>query len=197
MKHKTRIALLVVLACILLAGIFHAAILDAAGHYLVSAAPPQNADIIVVLAGDSSGNRIIKAAELVRAGYAPQALVSGPAGMYGFYESELAIRFAEKAGYPESYFLAYPNNTRSTREEGQAILLELRRRGVHSFLLVTSNYHTHRAGRIYHALAPDLRCIVVESPDEYFTPDGWWKSREGRKTFLFESMKTVATWLGI
>lgn len=196
MKHKTRIALLAVLACVLLAAIFHTAILGGLGGYLVSADPPEKADIAVVLAGDSSGNRILKAGDLVRAGYVPRALVSGPAGMYGFYESELAIQFAEKAGYPASYFLAFPNHGLSTKDEGGAVVAELRRMGIHKFLLVTSDYHTRRAGRIYRALAPDLRFVVVAAPDVHFSPDGWWKNREGRKTFAFEWMKTVAEWVG-
>jgi uncharacterized SAM-binding protein YcdF (DUF218 family) len=196
-KHKTRIALLSVAGVVLLAAVFHTAILSALGGYLVSASPPEKADMVVVLAGDSSGNRIIKAAELVRAGYAPRILVSGPAGTYGFYESDLAIPFAEKAGYPASYFLAFPNHSLSTKDEAEVILPELRRLGVHTFLLVTSNFHTHRAGGIYRVLATDLRCVVVAAPDVYFSPDGWWKNREGRKTFLFEWMKTVAGWLGV
>ena len=197
MRHKTRIVLLFAVACVLLVVIFHTAILGALGAYLVSASPPEKADIVVVLAGDSSGNRILKAAELVRAGYAPRVLVSGPAGTYGFYESDLAIPFAEKAGYPASYFLAFPNHSLSTRDEGEVILPELRRLGVHTFLLVTSDFHTHRAGGIYRALTTDPRCVVVAAPDQYFTPGGWWKNREARKTFLFEWMKTVASWFKI
>ncbi len=197
MKHPFRIALLTALACLLLAAVFHTAILAALGGYLVSAGPPSQADIAVVLAGDSSGNRIVKAGDLVRAGYAPRALVSGPYGYYGFHESDLAIPFAEKAGYPASYFLALPNDSHSTKEEAEVVLQELRREGVHSFLLVTSDFHTRRAGRIYRALAPDLRCIVVAAPDKYFSADGWWKNREGRKTFAIEWMKTVAEWFGL
>ncbi len=197
MKHKTRIALWCVVVCVLLAALFHTAILSALGGYLVSARPPEKADIIVVLAGDSSGNRIVKAAQLVRAGFAPRVLVSGPAGTYGFYESDLAIPFAEKAGYPASYFLAFPNHSLSTKDEGEVIVPELRRLGVHTFLLVTSDFHTHRAGGIYRKLAPDLRCVVVAAPDPNFSPGRWWKNREARKTFLFEWMKTVAGWLGI
>jgi uncharacterized SAM-binding protein YcdF (DUF218 family) len=123
--------------------------------------------------------------------------VSGPAGTYGFYESDLAIPFAEKAGYPASYFVAFPNHALSTKQEAEAILPELRRLSVHSMLLVTSDFHTRRAGRIYRALAPDLRTTVVAAPDEHFSAGGWWKNREGRKTFMIEWMKTVAEWLGI
>ena len=60
--------------------LLHSAILSALGGYLVDAGPPQKADIALVLAGDSSGNRILKAAELVRDGIRSKVLVSGPRG---------------------------------------------------------------------------------------------------------------------
>ncbi len=195
--RKTRIILWGVAGCVLAAGVFHTTILRGLGDYLVRSEAPQKADIAVVLAGDSAGNRILKAAELVREGYAPQALVSGPAGLYGFDECDLAIAFAEKHGFPASYFIPFPNHTHSTKEEAAAILAELRRRGVHAVLLVTSNYHTHRAAGIYRADAPDLRFIAIAAPDEYFSPAGWWKNREGRKTFAFEWIKTVSEWIGL
>ena len=64
-------------------------------------------------------------------------------------------------------------------------------------LLVTSDYHTRRAGKIFRHQAPDMTFDVVSAPDEYFTTDGWWHDREGRKTFLIEWMKTVAEWFGL
>ena len=66
--------------------------------------PPVQADMIVVLAGDFTGNRILTAGDLVRQGFAPQALISGPAGVYGQYESDLAIPLAVQQGYPEDVF---------------------------------------------------------------------------------------------
>ena len=88
--------------------------LAALGRYLVRAEPPVPADMVVVLAGDFSGNRILTAGDLVRRGFAPQALVSGPSGAYGLHESDFAIQFAVHHGYPESYFVALPNDSRST-----------------------------------------------------------------------------------
>ena len=177
--------------------IFHAAILQGLGSYLVRSEPPRKSDIAVVLGGDAYGGRILKAAELVRQGYAPLALISGPDGFYGYHECDLAIPFAEKAGYPESYFLHVEHEATSTEEEAQVIVAELRRRGVHHVLLVTSDYHTRRAGKIFRHAAPEMIFDVVESPDFYFTPQGWWHSREGRKTFALEWSKTVAEWVGM
>ena len=180
-----------------LAGIFYRTILAGFGNYLVRSGSPEKADIALVLAGDSSGNRILKAGELVRQGYTSKALVSGPPGIYGFHECELAIPFAEKAGYPESYFLHFEHQAHSTAEEADAAIPELRRIGARKVLLVTSDYHTRRAGRIFRAKAPDITFDVVSSPDFYFTPDNWWRNREARKTFAIEWMKTFAEWFGV
>ncbi len=171
--------------------------LSALGGYLVRASPPVHADMIVVLAGDFSGNRILTSADLVRRGFAPKALVSGPSGAYGLHESDLAIQFAVRHGYPESYFIALPNDSRSTKSEADDVLAALAKWHAHSVDIVTSNYHTRRAGNIYHAKAPGLEIHMIAAPDTYFTPDGWWRDRDARKTFLLEWMKTVATWLGM
>jgi uncharacterized SAM-binding protein YcdF (DUF218 family) len=153
------------------------------------------ADAVFVLAGDANGHRILKGAELVRQGYAPRVIVSGPAGYYGSFECDLAIPFAVNSGYPKSYFVPFPNPAHSTRDEAAAAATELRGLGAHRVLLVTSLYHTRRAAGDFRAAAPDLTFIVVAAPDEYFTPDGWWHNREARKTLLIEWMKTGATWL--
>jgi uncharacterized SAM-binding protein YcdF (DUF218 family) len=174
--------------------------LPAVGYALIHDEGPAKADIAVVLAGDWSGNRILKAGQLVREGYVPLALVSGPEGNYGFYESDLEIPFAERKGCPAEWFVAFPNQSHSTREEAAAILPELRRRNVKSFLLVTSDYHTARARRIYLALehasggGPAIR--TVAAPDTYFRPQSWWLGRESQKTVFMEWSKTVATVFG-
>jgi len=182
---------------ILCAVIFHSLLFTALGAYLDQSGPPQNADVVFVLAGDASGHRILKGAELVRQGYAPRVVVSGPAGNYGYYECDLAIPFAVKAGYPESEFVRFPHNALSTREEAAVAAGELRKLGAHRVLLVTSLYHTRRAGGDFRDAAPDLTFIVVAAPDENFTPGGWWHNREARKIFLGEWMKTVASWFRI
>lgn len=182
---------------VVLLDITHPMWMAALGRDLVRNDGPTRADIAVVLAGDYTGHRILKAAELVQQGYVPKVLVSGPDGLYGHYECDLAIPFAVERGYPENWFIREPNEALSTRQEAAAILPDLRRRGVHRFLLVTSDYHTARAARIYRAAAPDLDMRVVAAPDPYFTPNGWWHNREGQKIFVIEWMKTVANALGM
>jgi uncharacterized SAM-binding protein YcdF (DUF218 family) len=169
----------------------------AAGSFLVEDNGPQKADAIVVLGGDDGGERIIKAAQLVQAGYAPYIIVDGPTNLLG-HESDMTIAYAERRGFPASVFQGFPlpGGMNSTREETQYVGKYLKEQGIRKILLVTSNFHTHRAAGLMRKQNPWLQVDVVAA-DSLFTPDTWWKSREGRKIFLFEWMKTVATWLGI
>jgi uncharacterized SAM-binding protein YcdF (DUF218 family) len=182
---------------IVLVLVTHAYWLSALGGYLIHDEAPGQADMIVVLAGDYFGNRILTAAELVRRGLAPKALVSGPDDVYGQSESDLAIAFAVRHGFPESYFVNFPNDAKSTVAEADAIIPELRKLRARRIEIVTSNFHTRRAGKIYRARAGDMEFHMTSAPDPYFSAAGWWKNREGRKTFLVEWEKTVASWFGI
>jgi len=196
-KSAFRTVALALLAVLVLALVFHNAILAGLDSFLVKAEAPEKADIALVLAGDGEGNRILAAAQLARRGFISRVLVSGPSGIYGYHECDLAIPFAVKAGYPESYFLHFENDARSTKEEARDTVARLRQLGVHKVLLVTSDYHTRRAGKIYHAEAPDLQFVVVAAPDTSFTPDGWWHSRQGEKIAFNEWVKTLTEPFGI
>ena len=170
------------------------------GYALIHDDGPAKADMAVVLAGDSVGHRIEKAAQLIHDGYVPAALISGPPD-YGLHESDYAIAYAVRLGFPAQWFIPLPHSALSTRDEASAVLAELRRRNVRSFLLVTSNFHTARARRIFLAAgramagAPAMR--TVAAPDEHFRPDSWWRNREAQKTVFFEWSKTFATALGL
>jgi uncharacterized SAM-binding protein YcdF (DUF218 family) len=174
--------------------------LPAAGFALIRSEPPVKADIAVVLAGDGSGRRVEKAAELAKAGYVPQVLVSGPPGTYGMNESDLAVQFITHEGYPAQWFIPFPDPAHSTKEESGYILRELQRRHIQTFLLVTSDYHSARARRIFLATekemgyAPGFRTIA--SADRDFRAGSWWRNREAQKTVFFEWWKTIATYFG-
>jgi len=77
----------------------------------------------------------------------------------------------------------------------------LRRRNIHSFLLITSDYHTHRAARTYRfagaamGYLPAMRVVAARSP--LFRMDRWWKAREGQKTVFFEWTKRMAFAVGL
>ena len=195
---RTRKTTFIILAALIVGAVMTRTLwLGALGAFLIQADQPAHADYAVVLAGDSYGHRIVEGAELVRQGYVRKALVSGPVGCYGIVESELAVNFAVKKGYPADYFVQFPHHAMSTEEEARVLVPELRRLGVHSFLLVTTDYHTRRAGRYFRQLAAGFDMRVVAAPDEFFRWNSWWRNREARKTVYMEWSKTVASLFGM
>lgn len=178
---------------LVLAYAFRAPLLSSLGRALTEHDPLEKADCAVVFGGDEYGTRILKAGQLVRQGYAPYALVDGTPGLIG-HESDTMIQYAEQQGYPRSFFRALflPEGVDSTSTEARYVGSQLKRDGIKSTLLVTSNYHTRRAARFMRAANPWLKVIVIGAPDPYFSPEGWWKTRNGKKTFLLEWTKTIS-----
>jgi uncharacterized SAM-binding protein YcdF (DUF218 family) len=179
-----------------LALLFHATLLKAAAVPLLEDDIPRKAEAALVLGGDAWATRIRKAGELVRAGYVPRAFVSGPQA-YGGHESDFTIAYATTQGFPASYFQGVPNSCTATKMEAEYFGKFFQTKGVHSILLVTSNYHTHRAAALMRKQNPWLQVTVIPADDPAFTPDTWWKTREGRKLFLLEWSKTAAGSLGL
>jgi len=165
------------------------------GGFLVRDEAPVHADAAIVLGGDDFGSRTLTAANLVRQGYVPFAILSGPPILSG-HESDLTLAYAVQHGFPATYFQTFPNDANSTRSETADFAAELGRRGIHRVLLVTSNYHTRRAYYLFHRTDPSLEIHTIAAPDRWFSPDSWWATRMGQKTFFLEWTKTIATWLG-
>jgi len=166
------------------------------GDFLVESDEPQRADIVVVLAGDGYGHRLMKGVELVRQGYAPLVLVDGPRGAYGYNEGELAVGWAVKQGVPREILAPLPMRARSTVREVQALNVELERRGVRKALVVTSNFHTRRARRVFNRFGlQSIQYTMIAARDEDFDPADWWQSRDAKKTVLMEYAKLINWWL--
>ncbi len=181
----------------MLAWILRAPLCALAGNALLEDDGAAKADAIVVLGGDAYGTRIIRGAELEKSGYSSRLLVSGPASLLG-NDTDVTILYAGKKGYPATMFEAIPlpKDVTSTRSEARYIGQQLRQQGVTSIDLVTSNYHTRRAAYLWRKENPWLKVNVVPAPDPNFTPEWWFKNREGQKTFLLEWAKTLASHLG-
>jgi uncharacterized SAM-binding protein YcdF (DUF218 family) len=173
------------------------AILGWMGTRLVVSEAPEKADAALVLAGGLDGERILAGGKLVQDGYAPVALFSGVHSNYDTNECDWALPYAGRHGYPASLFVCVPNHGRSTREEAQYLIAELRRRQAKHVLLVTSHYHSGRAAWLYRQMAPDIRFTVIAAETPDFRPERWWESREGRKLWFFESIKSITERVGM
>jgi uncharacterized SAM-binding protein YcdF (DUF218 family) len=175
--------------------VFHNVIFGALGRYLVDDQPPVKSDAIVALAGDEFGTRATTAGRLVREGWAPYALISGTPHLLT-NQAEETIAYAVAQGYPRSYFRMFERDSVATRDETEGIAAYLKAQNVHSILLVTSNYHTRRAGYLMRKAAPWLTVRTVAAPDKYFSADDWWHNRGGQRIFAWEWAKTVSSHIG-
>ena len=147
---------------------------------------------------NQSGQTVTLGTFLAQAGYVPYVIVDGPKTLVG-HESDILIQYAAQKGYQPSLFraLPLPGGMNSTREETAFAGKYLREHGIHKILLVTSNYHTRRAAYLMRKQNPGLQVVTIAAADPNFDPNIWWKSREGKKVFLLEWMKTIATYFGI
>lgn len=175
-------------------------LLALAGSLLIEDDGPRKADAIVVLGGDGYGDRVLKGAELAKEGYAPYVIVSGMPDLIHSAPNE-EIQFAELHGYPSSIFrqVDLPPDAESTRTEEDFLGKYLAARGIRSILLVTSNFHSKRAVKLWRRENPTITAAVVPSvdPERYFTPQTWWKTRPGQKIFLLEWAKTISVVVGV
>jgi len=197
MKSRSFRVLAAVVVAALALYLFREPVLYRMGQLLVLDQPPVKANAVVVLGGDATGSRILKAAQLVKEGYAPIVLVSGVGELYGFTEGELAIEFAVRNGYDRNTMVPVRDAALSTADEGKFDTGALRQMRARRFILVTSYSHTARATRVFRRAAPDLEVCTVGVKQPGWNNGRWWLEREGRKVWLMEAMKTIGDYVGL
>lgn len=166
-------------------------------YALISSEEPVKADAIICLAGDGTGHRISKAASLAKEGYAPVVLVSGPGTVYDMNEADLAIDYIVKRGFSRELLKPVRHEANSTLEEAWVFRDYLTKEGLKRVIVVTSDYHTGRAGRTFRSVLQGIDVHTVAAPDRDFKADSWWKNRPARKVVFMEWTKTIARVLGV
>ena len=191
---------------------FREPLLRRLGAFLVVQDTDAPADAIVVLSG-SLPDRILHGVDLYRAGLAPTIFLTREFELPGL--DELRARgldiperhdtnrmIAQQLGVPDEAIVTIEQRAGSTLTEVAALLPELRRRGIHSILLVTSKTHTRRAALIFNSLSGgDIQLRVSPTPFDPFSPDDWWKKRVATRRVLTEygkllSFSLVDRWRG-
>jgi len=190
-RSVSAILLILALAGSTVAYVLRGPLLSRLGHALVVADPLEKADAAVVLGRPPSPQeqRLNTAARLYQDGWVREVVLSGPRLPYGIYETELSLPLAVSLGVPKADVLAVPNTTRFVDEEAELLVAVLAGRGFRTVYVVTANYQSSRARRIFgRAAGGRLRVLVYPATDDWFNPDRWWQSREGRKIFLMECL---------
>ena len=127
--------------CLLVSLFFWEPILHEVGQFLALSELPSHSDLILVLGGDFYGPRVLAAAEVGARGYAPRVMISGPP-YNDAPESDLAIEFLVKKGYPRDLFFGLPHDAGNTIDEVHALCPALRRLRVRRVTLVTASFHS-------------------------------------------------------
>ncbi len=158
---------------------------------------PVRSDAIVVLGDDNyNGDRAARAADLLKAGWAPRIVASGRflrpyASIADLTEHDLKDR-----GVPVDAIVKVTHRAENTRDEIEVIRRLASEKQWHKLLIVTSNYHTRRTSFICGRMFPsDIGVRVIAAPDADYNPDTWWQSRLGLKLFFHELLGyVVAMW---
>ena len=198
-KHRGRWVLWLLLACVAAA----LSLLRWGGDLLiVCRSLPSHADAAVVLQGSVAGEmaRVPGAVQLLQEGVTGQVLLSVPKQSYWGESVPDAARtyIGRKYGGAISdrvVFCETGPEVDSTRQEAEALAACIRERGWRSVIVVTSSYHTRRAGHIWRSVfksvRPPTQIFVYGVNDPEFQPRGWWRKRLWAKTWFYEVTKLV------
>jgi len=174
------------------------------GGYLLVASEdlPAHVDTAVVLQGSVAGEkaRIAGAVYLLQRGIARRVLLGVPQQSYwGQSIPPVARRFLEKNYGGEisdhTDFCELGPEVESTEQEAQALTTCISRQGSRLIAVVTSNYHTRRAGLLWRKVLkvedPSLCVWIYGVADPSFEPRGWGRKRLYAKTWLMEFVKLI------
>ena len=187
---------------VVLLGAAGAVMLNFAASWLVRNDPPVKVDVIISLSGDP--RRPFDAADLYKAGYAKQIILTAEARWAGFEAlDQIGVpcpRMEDvyrdvllKLGVPASAIHMIGKDVISTAAEAEAIKNALPPDA--TVIIVTSPYHTRRTGMIFGDALGSERVHVVASSHEPF-PQRWWTEQDAARNVLLESAKIVYYTLG-
>ena len=180
---------------IILLHAFHAPILDRLGKVLVRSDEIKPADGIVVLTGDTTGERMNGAIKLLKSGYGKYIVFCGGRIYWQINYSELMLRQLKANGIGLDKVIWSDEKLPEDSTYGEALIniKLLRQKNAQSFILVTSDYHSARSGRVYDSLAAKhgMTAYVYPVQDPEIILDGWWKHRSSLKMVFLEWQKTI------
>ncbi|MED4727667.1 YdcF family protein [Aneurinibacillus migulanus] len=197
MKRKFAIRMLAVLVgCIILALLIYRPVLNGMAQYLVYPDARKPSDFIVLLGGETDGQRTRKAVELYKEGLAPKIIVSSGARIsWRTTESKEMVALLKQLHVPERDIIL-EQKSRSTYEnalytkktvEGQTLRNK-------RLTLVTDDWHTRRSVYVFRQVfdESDIEiCSVGSHSLEKVQLTNWWQDHESMQTILSEWARLI------
>lgn len=156
----------------------HDVILSSMWNYLVVNEEPKQSDVIIVLSGGNG--RVEYGVKLYQSGYADKLLLSG--------SSPRMLRQAMSLGVPEDHILL-ENKSRTTFGNAKYSSEIMRSQGFKSAIVVTSPYHTRRAGIIFNQFFQGWDLTICSIPYDSSTSSNWWKDKNTATNVITEYLK--------
>ncbi|MHB1627560.1 MAG: YdcF family protein [Bacilli bacterium] len=166
------------------------------GRYLVVNQTPVKSDVIIVLGGGSR-DRVQRAVELFRRGYAPEFIMSGGA-MYNARQSQAEHMRQQAMDMGVSQRDVILEN-RSNSTYGNAVYsrsLVVHRRFT-SAIVVSSDFHMRRVQFIFDKVfsKTGVRLTFCAAPSRQFDPGFWWRTPRSAEITLIEYSKLAVYWI--
>ncbi len=149
----------------------------------------------VVLAGEEKDmERTQEAWTLFQEGRFENLILSGPRVFRTHHESEFSAEFLVSKGFPKDRIFQLPNEATSTAEEAVVLMQQARLLEIDTLLIITSDFHSARAQRIFNKLSGGNPVIRFHgATTNYFDAKAWWSSRQSTETWVIEWIKTLAS----
>ena len=176
----------------------------AGAKLLITDAPLENADAIVVLGGSANyRERSREAAKLMLEGQAPRVLITndnmtGPwssADQRNLFFYERSLKVITNAGVPANSVEILMQPVSSTQEEAEVVRKYAEEHRLNSVLIVTSAYHSRRAlwtfSRVFRDTGIRIGLINVKPGDQSPRPATWWLSIRGWRLVPTEYVKML------
>ena len=183
---------------IALCTVFKAPILRSFSNFLIRQDTPERADLMVVLSG-SAFDRGNEGARLYKEGFAKKIVCPGGNLEELFliigdtvYESDLCRKNVIRNGVSDSFVTALHYGT-STREEADTILGYCKEHQIKKIIVVTTLFHTRRAGKVYKErfAREGITVLMRGAHASDYEEDRWWQSEYGLINLNNEYMKTL------
>jgi uncharacterized SAM-binding protein YcdF (DUF218 family) len=170
-------------------------IMRLAGEFLVVDDSPRASDAIVVMGDDDyDADTAARAAELMKAGWAPRVVASGRFLRPYASIADLIQRDLLSRGVPSTAIVKFASHADDTREEAQQLGAFLTSHGWKKIVVVTANFKTRRTRHILErTLGEGSELHVIAARDSGYDPDNWWSHRGSMKNFFLESLAYLTT----
>jgi uncharacterized SAM-binding protein YcdF (DUF218 family) len=193
----------------LAAALGFAIFLPFAGRVLAQEDALADADAIVVLAG-ARVERWLEAVDLYRERRAPLIVLSpgrvdeaearlAAMGIRFPREAELARDAMRQMGIPGEAIAILPGSVDNTAAEATAVRATFHGAGWHRMIVVTSKYHSRRAGFAFRRefAGTPVQVLVRTSRHDPSQPAHWWRRRADVRDVSSELQKLAAYMLGL